>query len=106
MLVKFWYWLTSVQECKNCEYLRDLLSDERIAKEQILKSLLELNRPQAIVKEKSDKEEIKPILPQTIPWRVRKELLESEDRKRAEVAREYEKSTSELEKELGIENVQ
>jgi hypothetical protein len=47
-------------------------------------------------------EEFKPITPQFTPWRVRQQMLEQEDAKKASLMKEKAKEIAELEKELGV----
>ena len=39
---------------------------------------------------------------QQLPWRVRQQMLEAEDRKQAALMKEKKKEIEELEKELGV----
>jgi hypothetical protein len=49
-------------------------------------------------------EDLKPITPQHTPWRVKREMLEAEDRHKAQLMREKAKEIEQLEKELGVVN--
>lgn len=92
-------------ECKNCQTLRDLLEAERYNNKQLLNSLLEhVSGP----KEEAPKltEDYKPVS-NSLPWRVRQQMLEENDREKARIIREqaqntHSLSTAELEKELGV----
>lgn len=99
-------------ECKSCELLRDLLESERTEKARILQQLLEMNRP-VVIKDEPEQETPKPLNTSNYtPWKVRREMLEAEDRKKAELLRAAEesareatnKSNDDLEKELGVSN--
>ncbi len=106
MLIRFWNWLTKPSvECSNCVLLRDLLECERDDKKQILKQLLDLNKPKlpaAITFEP----EVKMPLSNSMPWHVRQQMLETESRKAASLLRNapkpepITKSVEELEEEL------
>jgi len=43
-----------------------------------------------------------PITPQFIPWRVKQQMLEAEDRQKSKLMKDKEKEIAELEKELEI----
>jgi hypothetical protein len=85
------------RECASCETLRILLEQERHEKSQLLKMIIELNKPPTDAP--MNTEELGPIRPKLMPWRVRQQYLEEEDRKKAQILRE---KTAELEKETGI----
>lgn len=94
------------KECSTCETLRELLEAEKFEKKQLLQSILEVHKPQVeTIQSTSNLESLKP---RAIPWRVRQQMLEEEDRNRARVLADKQKemkkvSTSELEKELDLE---
>lgn len=81
-------------ECPNCNLLRDMLADERREKKELLEKLTK--EPEKIVQPEQTKVEVRQT---AMPWRVRQQILEAEDRRKAQVLREV-KSTEELEKEL------
>lgn len=75
------------------------LAIERGEKQELLKRVLTPVEPVVIQQEAS------PItMPRAVPWAVRRQILEKEDRKRAELLRDAPKpqSTEDLEKELGV----
>jgi hypothetical protein len=83
--------------CESCETLKKQLEIANFEKKQLLDRLLE--KPPV-----EERKEI-PISiprPKTIPWIVKKQILEAEDRERAKLLRNLPKpeSTEELEKEL------
>lgn len=96
--------------CKSCDVLRELLEAERYNNKQLLASLLEQVNPKPIAQ--TEEGEIRLPLNYNIPWRVRQQMLEQEDRKKAQLIAEKQKeeienkkSTEQLEKELlGEEN--
>lgn len=82
--------------CETCEVLKHELEVVRIENQQLLDRILHVPElPKAI-----DTSEIKPIMPRSIPWNVRKQILESEDRERARLLKQQ--SIQGLEQELGI----
>lgn len=93
------------RECKTCETMRSILEVERFEKKQLLERLLELTAPEV-----HERVEIKPetLKARAIPWRVRKEMLETEDRAKAKIlheqAQERGTTVEDLEKELGVSN--
>ena len=90
-----WFGLEPTQ-CNTCEVLRSELENSNRERKELLSRLLDRDQPKA---EKEDREEYKPIQPQFVPWRVRQQMLEAEDRKRAELMRA---SISKLEDELDV----
>lgn len=73
--------------CDSCETLRQELAYERHEKEILLSRLLE--------KPESPKEESKPVMntrPTAVPWRVRQQMLEQEDRAKAKLMRDAQKT--------------
>lgn len=94
--------------CKSCETLKQQLDIANFEKRQLLQSLLESQKPApAEVKNQVDYE---PLKPRSVPWTVRKQLLEAEDRERARllgqnknrVEVKEDKEIEELERQLGI----
>lgn len=104
--------------CLSCETLKSQLATANHEKQQLLNRVLELTTP--------PKTEVKPTIitpealkPRSVPWRVRQQMLEEEDRnlaktladrqrqvKEAELQQQNVKEQqklNELEKELGIE---
>jgi hypothetical protein len=85
-------------QCLVCDVLRESLAASERERRELLQRVL---APPVPVVEKEDKEML-PIQPQYVPWRVRQQMLESEDRKRAQLTKEKEKEIAALEKELGV----
>lgn len=52
----------------------------------------------------SETEKQVPIQPQFIPWRVRQQMLEQEDRKKAQLMKDKKEEIEQLEKDLGVVN--
>lgn len=86
--------------CQSCETLKELLAAERYDKQQILNKLL--REPEPVIENQAPMEITRPKI---MPWRVKRQLLEAEDRKKAELLRNAPKpdtDTADLEKELGV----
>lgn len=95
-----WFGLTQ-PSCLTCEVLRDQLDKSEAERMNLLARLLDGSKPESVVQT----DEPIPIKPQYVPWRVRQQMLESEDRKQAQLLREKNKEIEdsriqELEKEL------
>lgn len=87
--------------CAACEILKESLSIERQLNKVLLQKLLEKgNSEPSLVQEK---EAYEPIKPQFTPWRVRQQMLEAEDRKKAQLMRDKQVEIEKLEKELNVE---
>ena len=98
--------------CTSCENLKEQIAFERAEKQQLLNHIVSLtNRAQEPVREPIDPEKYKE-LPKAITWRVRKQMLEAEDRNAAALIDQQRRNVesqrikddiAKLEKELGIE---
>lgn len=111
-----------------CEELRSLLELEKREKQKLLDSILEFSNQNILDREhdrtKKDPEpsNLQPVPSNFVPWRVRQQILEAEDRRKAELINEHKlnqanllqnrtterendinKKNEELEKELGIQ---
>jgi len=93
-----WFGLTDTP-CATCEVLHEQLAKSERDREMLLQKLLEKDKVEPLT---PDTTEHKPITPQFTPWRVRQEMLEAEDRKKAQLMREKAKEIEMLEKELGV----
>ena len=93
-----WFGLEEPQ-CPMCDVLREALTASERERKEFLHRLLEPSKPEPLIE---DKEEYKPITPQFTPWRVKQQMLEAEDRKKAQLMRDKAKEIEELEKELGV----
>jgi hypothetical protein len=96
-----WFGLTEPQ-CETCEVLREQLAKSESERRDLLHRLID---PVKTEPPQTKEEEFKPITPQFTPWRVRQEMLEAEDRKKATLMKEKAKEIAELEKELGVTEV-
>ncbi len=93
----------SESHCNSCETLKEQLAIANHEKNLLLNKLLEKTNP--IINESNDKPPIPvPMSPRNIPWNVRRQMLEAEDRKQAQLMKSAPKpiTTEELEKEMNI----
>lgn len=90
--------------CGTCELLRFQLDESNRERRDLLARLLERDRPEPSPSIKI--EELTPIRHQFVPWRVRQQMLEAEDRKKAEILKKHQEEVNELEKELGVKDVE
>jgi len=98
-VLRKWFGLEPVR-CEVCEVLRTQLDESNRERKELLTRVLNPTQSEPLpIKE----EEPQPIRPQVIPWKVRQQMLESEDRKKAQLMRDKKKEIDELEKELGID---
>jgi hypothetical protein len=98
--------------CPTCEVLQIQLDAANREREKLLNTLLWAEKVKP-VETPATSEELKPVLPQYIPWRVKQQMYEAEDRRKAELMRAKQKemaetktpvseSVAKLEEELGI----
>lgn len=85
--------------CVTCEVLRSQLDESNRERRELLTKLLDKVSPEPSPDVKEDYEPIKPAY---TPWRVRQQMLESEDRKQAQLLRDKKQEIDALEKELGV----
>jgi len=98
--------------CISCETLREQLSIANYERSQLVNQIIRLTTPATETKSEIE-QEFKPIKPKPIPWNVKRQMLEEEDRKLAQVIKSKDEeikiaktmTTEELEKELGIATV-
>jgi len=99
--------------CQSCETLKMQLAIANAEKKQMLEALLE--KPKDIIEVQKPKTDDKEPLPRAMSWNVRRQLMEAEDRKSAELMRKQReeseklrqpKSIKDLEKELEISDVE
>jgi hypothetical protein len=82
-----------------------MLDQTNFERKQLLESVLEASKPK--VAEVAQEETKIPIKPQFIPWRIRQQMLETEDREKAKLIKQASAAVekvdvSDLEKELEI----
>ena len=85
--------------CESCDLLREQLHKCDGERVELLHRLLDKDKPNLPIE---DKTEYRPITPAYTPWRVRQQMLEQEDRKRAELLRRNAQEIESLEKELEV----
>jgi uncharacterized protein YjaG (DUF416 family) len=105
-----WFGLDpTVNSCKTCEVLRLQLDESNRERKYLLDKLLDKQvKSEPVVDETKELQPIKTT--HYVPWRVRRELLEAEDREKARLLQQKKteiemskKSTEELEKELQLD---
>lgn len=85
------------KECRSCDFLRQELADaKRLNSELLSKILASKEEPKPVERVM---EELKPIQPKSIPWAVKRQILEQESRERAKVM----KGVEDLEKEMKLD---
>jgi uncharacterized Zn finger protein (UPF0148 family) len=92
--------------CNSCETLKIQLAIANREKEQMLSSILSFTKP-AEVNHAPSQVDPKELKPRMMTWNVRKQMLEAEDRKAAQliadqVKADREAAISKLEEEVGI----
>ena len=89
--------------CPVCEVLRLQLDESNRERKELLQRAL---APPVVTdaRVESRAEEMTPIKPQFIPWRVRQQMLEQEDRVKARLTKDRVEEIAALEKELGVGN--
>jgi hypothetical protein len=97
-LLEKWFRLEPIP-CPTCEVLREQLAHSEVERRELLHRLMAPPEPPPVV---TPEEEPKAIQPQFVPWRVRQQMLEAEDRKSAQLMKDKTKEIEQLEKELGI----
>ena len=84
--------------CNTCQVLQLELASVKQERDKLLQRIL--NPPTESTMSKDDIDELKPILPKAIPWNVRRQMLEAEDREKARLMQNAPKPIDELEKEV------
>lgn len=93
-----WFGLSD-DPCESCEILRERLLKSDREREELLHRLLDKDKPEP---PPVPEEEPVPIKPNFIPWRVRQQMLEAEDRVKASLIKKHAEGIEELEKEMGV----
>ena len=93
-----WFGLTDPL-CETCEILREQLHKSDAERRDLLLRLLDSGKAEP---PSTTQEDHIPITPQFTPWRVRQQMLESEDRAKAKLMRDRSAEIDKLEKEVGI----
>ena len=92
-------WFGIDLSCATCEVLREQLINSERERRELLTKLLDKGNPEPL---NVEHERPIPITPQFIPWRVKQQMLEAEDRQKSKLMKDKEKEIAELEKELEI----
>lgn len=98
-----------VKECPTCESLRTQLERVQAENTRLMNHII--NPPKLEGRTEAPETPL-PIPPKTLPWNIRRQMLEAEDRRKAEILRQREqeltesKQIDELEKELQIKEQQ
>lgn len=111
-MIRWYEQLREVRRCESCETLREQLTISNAERQQLLKAILDANKPVLAIQPIANEPVLpQPILPKVVSWKVKREMLEAEDRRKAELMRAKEReveaskqTTEELEQELGINN--
>lgn len=104
MIKEIMYKLFRIEKepCASCETLRSQLEITNYEKRQMLETILSFTKPPEV--RLPETKEIEPITPKTVPWVVRKQMLETEDRERARIMKQKQEEIEELEKAVGVNN--
>jgi hypothetical protein len=97
-LLEKWFGLTP-PSCLTCEVLRDQLDKSEVDRRELLTRLLDKDKPEPLP---TPAAEPRAITPQFVPWRVKQQMLEAEDRHKAKLMKDKTQEIEELEKELGV----
>lgn len=100
------------KQCMNCDLLRQLLAEERFEKNRLLAIIAP--SPSTDIGRTEPAPAIPIKQPNFVPWRIRQQMLEADDRRKAQIVADKEKeiketslkieSIEDIEKELGIDN--
>lgn len=115
-LITWWHHFTNPHcvecaielQCDSCETLRQLLAQEKIEKQKLLDTIIELTKPEKVIEHKPVEDRLP--LNANMVWKKRRQMLEEEDRNRARVIAEQKLNeikpltTEELEEQLGIKD--
>lgn len=94
-----WFGLEPVR-CEVCEVLRAQLDESNRERRELLTRAL--TPPQTEPPHTPADEEMKPVQSQFVPWRVKQQMLEAEDRVKARLLQDKAKEIADLEREVGI----
>jgi hypothetical protein len=106
-------WFTNIDKCPVCEELRKQLDEANREKSRMLEYILhrpspsssETVKPEGMLgrNEINRNEEENPVkTPRFVPWNVRRQMLETQDRKTAELLQRKEDEIKSLEKKLNL----
>lgn len=83
-------------ECPTCESLRSQLERVQAENQRLLNHIINPPKPE----EPPEVKLPEPIPPRSIPWNIKKQMLEQESRKAAKIQEDHDKETEKLEKEI------
>lgn len=86
--------------CESCDVLQKQLEVANYEKGQLLGHILDFTKPKT--EEKFVTREIDPIRPRAMPFSVRRQMLEAEDRAKADILRKQQQDIENLERETGL----
>lgn len=96
----FWSRLFNIEPepCATCDVLQEALALERARYNELLQRIL----PRHVSPNLAEPSlaEVKPAMP--IPWKVKRQMLEEQDREKAKLMKQFQPSNEEIEKEMGI----
>jgi hypothetical protein len=98
-LMEKWFGLDLSVRCEACEILRESLAKSESERKELLHRLLDKDKTEPPA---AEQQEFKPINQNFVPWRVRQQMLEAEDRKKAQLMKEKATEIEKLEKELEV----
>jgi hypothetical protein len=101
LLLYKWFGLEDFP-CESCETLKMQLDIANHERRQLLETIIGFTKP-AVVEVDQNPRIIQPILPRTVPWRMRQQKLEENDRLTAETLKKKQQDIDALEKEVGVE---
>lgn len=78
-----WLEIRSERTCQNCDYFKLQIESLQHRNEQLVRQLTQTDVPPVPVTETKE-----PLKPRFIPWRTRRQMLEAEDARAAQVMRQ------------------
>lgn len=95
-------WFGLDNTCHTCQVLQERLDISERERRQLLDKVLELSSSKKEPEPEIKTENLVPIMPQHVSWRVRQQMLEQEDRVKARLLKDKQDEIKELEKETGV----
>lgn len=90
--------------CQSCETLKHQLEVMSYTQRELVKTITEISKPEVPVS--NEVRDYEPIKPRTVPWQVKRQLLEEEDRVKARIISENEKLNKKLQEEASINKLE
>ena len=88
--------------CNSCEILKTQLEITAYEKKQLLRTIEIINTPAVAEVVVQQEERTEAVMPRQVPWHIRREMLEKQDRVAAALIKNKKRTTEELEEDLGI----